>query len=312
MAVDKPNAKFVKDGKEMTNFKGEIVSIEYIDAIDNEVDGISIVFAKMYDPPLFGDKIEIFIGLNQDLEELGTFYVSGNAENIDEGTFEVRFTSVGFSKSIKEKRTVTYNNITLHNILLTIAQRHQLKLINDDETSKYISKSQTNESDLAFMKRLAEETGATFSIKNDTIIFRFKASKEDNNLPVIKLNPTIYSHCKIERVDKTIYQSGIASWHDMDSNAQKAVKIGEGDPVFRLEGSFKNDADAMQKLKSAMQRENGGSVRGSLNTVEHVIAGAVLELELDLDGRVEKNLQITQVRHLISSGGYIKTVQFGR
>lgn len=308
MVIEKPNALFIKDKKELIELKKEIVSIEYIDAIDNEVDGVTIVFAQMYDPPLFGDQIDVSIGFGDELNYIGQWYVSGNAEYPKEGIFEVRLTSVSFSKSLKERRTMVYKNITLNNLLLTIANRHGLKLKNDDTTSKYIIKSQTNESDLAFMKRIADENNATFAIKNDTIIFKFKLGDEDKNLPVIKLDLTQVDNLKINRLDKTIYRCGMAIWHDTRTNKACSICIGSGEPVLRLEGSYKTDAEALHKLHAALARENAGTVRGHFETTEDIIAG--IGLELDLGGRLEKDLQITEVKHEINSHGYIKTVHF--
>ena len=309
--VDKPSIQISKDGKELTHLNGEIVSIDYIDSIDNEVDGLTIKFAFSFDPPLFGDKLDVSIGLNSELEYIGKWYVSGNSEQPKEGTAELKLTPVAFSKAIKERRSTTYNNITLDNILQNIAKRHGLKVSNDDKKSRYITKSQTNESDLAFMKRIASEIGATFSIKNETIIFKYKSlSEQRSELPIISLDLSQVDTVSIERVDKTIYQSGIAKWHDTKSNQTKQVQIGKGESVLQIEGSYQNKADALQKLQAELQKENSGSIRGSLSTTEPVIAGALLTI--NLGDREEKELQITEVKRTISSSGDNKHVTFSK
>ena len=310
-AVKKPMVLMTHEGVTISDdLNGHLSCIEYIDAIDNEVDGLTLIFSKMFLPPKSGDRILVSIGFGVDLTYIGEFYVTGWTEEVEEGTMKLKLTPVDYSKKIKEKRTGSYEKLTLDQILKEIAKRHGLKVKNDLTKVAYKYKAQTNESDLLFMHRLARENNATFNIKNGTIIFKPKSLNEDHTLlPHIVLGTDDFVACSISYQDKTQYLSAEAKFQKRKQNKIVTVKVGKGDPKLVLEGSYKDEADARAKLVAALERENAGRVRGDcMVTTKHVFAGAMLTLELGY--KVERDLQITEVRHTIDKDGYVKYVLF--
>ena len=310
-AVKRPVVLMIHEGVTISDdLNAHLSCIEYIDTIDNEVDGLTVTFSKMFLPPQAGDKLLVSIGFGLDLTYIGEFYVTGWNEGFMDGTMKLKLTPIAYSKKLKEKRTGSYDKVTLEQILKEVAGRHDLKVKNDLKKVSYVHKAQTNESDLVFMHRLARENNATFSIKNGTIIFKPKSLSADKALlPTVLLSMGDLVDGDIDYQDKTEYLSAEAKFQKTKKNKIVTVKVGKGEPKLVLEGNFKNEADAKAKLVAALERENAGRVRGWCSvTTQEVIAGAMLTL--DLGYKVESDLQITEVRHRIDESGYVKDVTF--
>ena len=310
-SVETPKVLLIKDGNDITgSLNDSLVSIEYIDAIDNEVDGLTLVFSQLFSPPNFGDKLLVSIGFGWMLEFIGIFYVVSYKEMPKAGTMEVKLTPVDFSKGLKEKRSEAYKHVTLEQMLKKIGGRHGLSVKYDIKKIGYTYKGQSGESDLSFMKRLAKEVNATFSIKNGTILFRPKSlDGGKDKLPQITLSLEQLVDLEIEYLDKTNYKSGEAKFHHHKKAKTVVVKIGSEKPKLVIHGHYKDEAEAKTKLQAAINKENAGTVRGKCTvTTIPVIAGAMLTINTGY--KTEPDLQIKEVRHHISARGYTKEIQF--
>ena len=309
-AVKYPLVELEKDGELLgAGLVPHLEKIEYIDCIDNEVDGLTLSFSKMFLPPEKGDKLKAWIGFGSTLDYIGEFYVTGWMERPHAAKLEVYLTPVDFSKKIKEKRTTSYDNMTLTKLLEEISKRHELKVVNDLDKVFYKHKAQTNESDLAFMKRLADEQNATFAIKNGTIIFKPKSLKKDKDLPKAVIDMAEISNLEITHQDKTEYNSGEAKYHCTKKAGLVTVTVGEEEAKLTIEGSYKDEAEARAAIIAELERENAGQVRGSFDATTQELAAGVL-LQLIMGEKSEDDLQITEVRHTIDYNGYIKRVSF--
>ena len=309
--VRKPTIVLEKDGSAILEefLKKHLVTLVYTDAIDDEMDGLSILFSTFVEPPKEGDKIKLYLGYDGAVEDMGEFYPFGVREGYRDNTMQVRLTPIDFSKEFKQKRTKSYKNIKLSALVAEVANRNGLKskVTLGDIVLK--SKLQTNQSDLEFMKLLAQEYNGTFGVKNGTILIAPKSlSKDTSSLPKITLTLADTVDLEIEDNYKTIYKSAEAKFRDSRQNKDVTVTVGNGEPKLVLEGSYADSADAKLKIQAQLDKENAGTVEGRLTTTEYVLAGALLELQLP--DRIESDLQIVQVVHSVDDGGYVKDVTF--
>lgn len=311
--VKHPDFKLIANGKDVTEaLRPYLVSIEYTDDIDDTADGFAIKFqGEHFNPPSFKDTLKIWLGYQGELWYIGSFSVLKSRLEYETMEVEVTATPVNFGSAIKEKRTESFDNVTLDQILHKIAKRHGLKVKNSFPKHSYSHKSHTNTSDLEFMRRLAKELGATFAIKNDTILFRpKKGGDNESELPSLSIDAAQTKGLSLETLDKTVYGSAIASWHSTKENKTKRVSVGSGKPVLHLKGSFKNESDARVKAKAALESSNRGNVRGSFDYEGiNVIAGAKMKLS-NLPPGWPSSFGIKQVRHSWSDGGYTVNVEF--
>ncbi|MDD3770463.1 MAG: contractile injection system protein, VgrG/Pvc8 family [Sulfuricurvum sp.] len=311
--VKHPDFRITVNGKDVTEQLREyLIGIDYTDDIDNEADGFAIKFqGESFTPPSFKDVLKVWIGYRGNLWYIGSFSVLKSRLEYETMEVEVTATPVDFGSNIKEKRTTSYDNVTLQQILDKIAARHGLSVKNSFPKHTYSHKAQTNESDLVFMSRLARELGATFAIKNNTILFRpKKGGSQEEELPSLTIDARQTKGLVLETLDKTVYKSAIASWHSTKDNKTKKVTVGSGSPVLQVRGSFKDESDARTKAKSKLESENRGTVRGSFEYEgANLIAGAKINLSSIPPGWPPV-FGIKQVRHSWSDGGYLVNVEF--
>lgn len=311
--VKVPDLKLIANGKDVTeSLRPHLVSIEYSDDIDDTADGFSIKLqGESFTPPSFKDTLKVWLGYAGDLWYIGSFSVLKSRLEYETMEMEVTATPVNFGSEIKEKRTESFDNVTLDQILHKIGARHGLKVKNSFPKHTYSHKSHTNTSDLEFMRRLAKELGATFAIKNGTILFRpKKGGDNESELPSISIDAAQTKGLNLETLDKTVYSSAKASWHSTKENKTKSITVGSGKPVLHFKGSFKNESDARVKAKAALESSNRGNVRGGFEYEGmNVIAGAKMKLS-NLPPGWPSQFGIKQVRHAWSDSGYTVNVEF--
>jgi len=311
--VRHPDFRIVANGKDATDdLRKHLISIEYTDDIDNEADGFTIKFhGENFTPPSFKDTLKIWLGYTDNLWYIGSFSVLKSRLEYETMEVEITATPVDFGTDIKEKRTTSYENTTLDQILNKIGARHALSVKNSFPKHAYTHKSQTNESDMVFMRRLAKELGATFAIKNNTILFRpKKGGDNESELPVIKIDSKQTKSLSFEILDKTVYKSAKASWHSTKENSTKSVTVGSGSPVLQVRGSFKDESDARIKAKAKLENANRGTVRGGFEYEgSNIIAGAKIEM-MNLPSGWPVLFGIKQVRHSWGDGGYSVSIEF--
>ncbi len=311
--VKHPDSIIVANGKNVTDtLRKYLISIEYTDDIDNEADGFTIKFqGESFTPPSFKDVLKVWLGYQDNLWYIGSFSVLKSRLEYETMEVEVTATPVNFGSQIKEKRTTSYDNVTLDQILKKIGARHALSVKNSFPKHSYSHKSQTNESDMVFMRRLAKELGATFAIKNNTILFRpKKGGDNEKELPSLSIDAKKTKGLWFETLDKTVYKSATASWHSTKENKTKKVTVGSGPPVLHVRGSFKSESDARTKAKAKLEASNRGNFRGGFEYEgENLIAGAKINLS-NLPAGWPSSFGIKQVRHSWSDSGYTINVEF--
>lgn len=310
--VKHPDFKIIVNGNDVTeSLRPYLIGIEYTDDIDDSADGFSIKFqGEAFTPPSFKDTLKVWLGYTDNLWYIGSFSVLKSRLEFETMEVDITATPVNFGSEIKEKRTESFDNATLDQILHKIAARHGLKVKNSFPKHAYSHKSHTNTSDLEFMRRLAKELGATFAIKNDTILFRPKhGGDQDSELPSSSIDAKMTKGLWFETLDKTVYGSAKASWHSTKENKTKSVTVGSGKPVLHIKGSFKGESDARTKAKAKLEASNRGNFRGGFEYEGlNIIAGSKLTLT-NLPEGWPASFSIKQVRHSWGGSGYVSSIE---
>ena len=77
-----PTVILEKDGSSILGkfLKLNLVSLSYVDTIDNEMDGLRVTFSKFVTAPKEGDKIKLYLGFDGVVDDMGEFYPFGVRE----------------------------------------------------------------------------------------------------------------------------------------------------------------------------------------------------------------------------------------
>ncbi|MBE0491097.1 MAG: hypothetical protein IBX44_02475 [Sulfurospirillum sp.] len=280
-----------------------MISLEVSDEEGVLSDEVTLKVAGAYTRPLYGDELKLWLGYEESgLEFLGTYKVQTTSRKNRE-VLSIKATAVDFGGELKRKKTRDFKDMSYKALCEQIAREHSLDVLCDfDADFSYFA--QHDESDLAFLMRLAKDVNQIFSIKNNTLFFGAKKQE--------KLSYGVdYDDCislDITHSNKTKYGSVKATWRDTKSNTDKEVSYGDENPTLEIQGSFKDENEALLKAKARLERANKGTITGSLEMMGRVMfAGGTLHVSGSYDDGI---YGIMRVSHRFDGGGFTTTVEF--
>ncbi|TEY01271.1 phage late control D family protein [Campylobacter sp. US33a] len=325
--VKKPQFKLVANDADITEkISKNLISISFEDKEKDESDEISLSIFGLYSKPLFGDSLELWLGLEK-LFKCGTFSVATVSKNYTQNTTEVRATAVNFSGknskngsgNTKEKKSRSFENTTLFAIARKIASENGLKLKSSGEDQNITSVLQNNESNLEFFYKLSLKYGFICCIKENTLIITPKDAKisKDNstsvkneNLPSYEINLNECFSLEITESSRNEYTAVIAQWQDTTEGKTKSIKVGSGENVFKMQiAQPKSDNEAFKFAQSKLNELQKGGVNGRCELIGREIrAGGKLKIKgikLDI-----LEFSIKSVSHSFNDSAYVITLEF--
>ena len=294
-----------KDVTKLINMDAFFISFK--DEAGSVSDEITLKIQGSFKKPSYEDELQLWIGTKEkDLFFCGVFKVQTSTYNKGKSIYmSITATGADFSKNLKVKRSLSYENVSIKKIVEIVASRHNLEVSSDFDDIYVVHLEQTNESDLHFLKRLAQEDNAIFSIKNNTVIFKkkIKNNKKSKDLPRFSLDEDECENVSIENTNKTLYNSCKAIWRDTKENIQKSITVGSGEPIKVIKDSFENVAQAKLKARAALEKANAGLKSGSIACYGfEIYAGGILDLTGTYDD--DGDYDIKRVDHTVDESGW--------
>ena len=295
--------KITVNGQDITDIlQKNAASLSLQDAAGILSDELTIAVAGDFERPKYKDELKLWLGYEgENLTYMGLFKVQ-TTERLNK-SMTITATSAEFAESLKVKNTRSYENMSLKEIALKIGQNQGLEVKSDCDDLFFTHISQTAESDLSFLKRLANKYNLIFSIKNNLLIFKKILNDQGKNpdLPVFELDAKeTDGSLRIKHSNKTFYSACLAAWHDTKQNKTQKILHGSGSPVLKIKDSFKNEQEACLKAKAKLQTANKGTKTGSASLAGSAIfAGSTLKLFNSFEDDGEYTIK--SVSHDVSS-----------
>ncbi len=288
--VNTPSYMITVNGEDVTpKIKPYLASISVTDNHKNEADELTLSLSAKFQRPQYQDEIKVYLGYEGEerLEYFGLFHVeSSSVRNNRELT--INATGINFNSTIKQ-RVIASFDLSLDEMVAKIAQQNGLKAKIKTTLKGIQHFIQDNESDLAFLQRVAKEKNAVFNIKDGTIYF----VQDEEHVPnvSITIDECIDSDIKYSNVSE--YSSASATFQDTRQNKSVTATVGEGTPVLAVKGHWQSYEKAEQAARQALKKANSIRVEGSLTVAgRRIFAGS----NLDLDG---KQYYISKVTHTV-------------
>lgn len=180
-----------------------LLSLTYSDKVKGESDELEIV---LHDKDLLwqndwypkkGDTIQaqIIDGLN--VLNCGAFTVDELelSSSRDGDIFTIKALAEGITKKIRTKNSSAHENKTLRELANTVAAKHGFTVGGNIEDIRIGRITQYQETDLAFLDRIASTYGYVFSIRDKQLIFTsvFELEKKQHILSIDKTEMTSFS-----------------------------------------------------------------------------------------------------------------------
>lgn len=196
-----------------------------IDDLELELENLDYRWLKEWYPD---ENAQLLVGIHEELEnetnflDLGTFYV-------DEPTFEnnrlnLKCLALPLDQNIRDqKNSVAWENITLKELVMQIANKHEMnaEIYADNEFFKRLDQNQ--ETDLAFINRVVKETGLNMKVSDDKIIiFDDEEMEKNDTVEIFNINDERIRSFSLKKKNKEIYDNVEVSYYDPDK--KKVIK----------------------------------------------------------------------------------------
>ncbi|MGZ4954450.1 MAG: contractile injection system protein, VgrG/Pvc8 family [Methylobacter sp.] len=317
----KPIFKILADGADITaRINQRLISIKTTDEAGFKSDISTIDLDDrdgLIELPRKGVKLEIYLGYEQTgLSKIGIYTVDEISLSGFPESLSISAKAADMQGSLKEQKTRSFDNVTLGDLVDTIAGEHGLtgKTVADLASVQLEHVDQTQESDLHLLTRLAKQYNGVAKVTNDYLILA-KAGESKSvsgaNLAQITINKTEVSgyHCSI--TDRGKYAAVTATYHDKQTGQNIAVSTGEEKPAYTLRHTYDNQQQALEaaQAKKAALDQGTATVDISLSVGNaSLFAEAPLVLTGFRTGITGPEWTTTRVEHSFSKSGFTTQV----
>ena len=314
--VPTPAWSLVYQGTDITrDIAGDVVSVTYTDKLHGESDDLELEIedrdGRWRDPwyPGKGDTVEATIGLAPGgTMPAGTFKIdeisfSGGRRG---DTVTIRALAAAITQDLRTRRSESYESTDLATVIDQVAARHALEVVGPIDPIPLERVSQDDESDLAFIKRLAETYGHAATVRGDQLVFH-RLQELRSGDAVLVLQRRELKRYQLQDQGREIYKAATVSYQDPETkelveHTVEAEGVETGDTLKRYVRA-ENPAQAEQKAKALLDEKNRRKVAGSLSIDGRPQAVAGVNVALQGMGRLSGTYLITQSIHSQERGG---------
>ena len=325
--VRKPIFRLLANEKDITEtLRQNLISLGFDDKEGFKSDEINFKVKGLFVKPVFGDKLELYLGWAGEGEEgadliwlCGKFAVQTCERDFKEQSTEVRATAVDFASEIKTKKRRSWENTTLFAIASKIADENALRLKTNGEDMAIRSRLQDGVGDLEFLYSLSKELGYLAATKNDTLILASKsgddksseAEKGSDALPQIELNLSELESLNITEANRNAYGSVVCEWQDVESGKRKQIKVGKGKQTYKMQiPEPKSDAEAYKLTQSKLNELKKGGINGRCSCMgANIVAGAQIKFK-GAPGLEDVKFSVKSVSHTLEPSAYNIEIEF--
>jgi phage protein D len=306
-------------GKNITeDVIGMVTDIVYTSKCDGASSDLDIKIEdsqKLWQGPWYpakDDILSLFIGYSdQQLVSCGSFQVDEIELEGPPDVFHLKCLTSYITPSLRTPNTAPYENQTLEQIATTVAKRHGLTVVGTvgQLNVTFLRKTQKQENDLAFLRRIANQYNYAFTIKGSQMVFTARSALEQQapSWLVARQNETKFSF-----KDKShgTYQAAQVNYFDphtknlITATAASTVPNATGD-TLKIRDRVENGQDAQAKAAAAIHKANMTSVTAAITTVGSTLLAAGSTGNLAGWGEFDGTYLIETAKHkLTRANGY--------
>ena len=232
--------------------------------------------------PVQGDVIALEIGYaGQPLLPCGTFEVRRLTLSGPPDTLEIAAEAAAITAELRTRRSAAYEAMDLAAIAGRIAARHGLTVVGTVQSPVWERITQHDETDVAFLRRLSDETGHVFAVRGTSLVFHGLAELRaaEAAVTVGRRDCTRY---RWQDEARGAYRAAVARYHD--PNTKTVIESTATDPahpggdVLAVGARTETRAQADQAAQAALDRANKDKRTGTLTLSgePRLVAGIVV------------------------------------
>ncbi len=218
--------------------------------------------------------------------------------------------SHGGLSQLQTQKTRSWEDMALKAMVDTIASEHGLKGAVSEKLAGMVVAhcEQVNESDIAFLTRIAYRYDATAKPVEGRLVIVPKGigcSVSGQSLPITTIRPNQVTRWQVNIKKREVLSSVVAVYRDVNTGEDIEVRIGAGEPVRRLMHIFPDEATARQYAEGERKagKREGAQLSLSMYGDPRLKAEGLVSLSGFRSG-TEGIWTIETARHSLSSQGY--------
>lgn len=309
------------EGKQISpELDARLISLTLVDKRGFQSDQLDITLAN-HDGrlalPTRGAKLSLAIGWKEiALIDRGIFIVDEVEHSGAPDQLTIRARAADMRNALPGKRSQSWHETTLAEILDSIASRHGLKSrVTPQLRSTPVDHiDQTDESDLHFLTRLAERYDADATIKAGHLLFIPQSggiTAAGKRIPPVTITRQLGDSHRYVVTDRNTYTGVIATWYDANTARRRSVLVGDELDAKTLRGNLATEADALTEAKAELQRMKRAGSTLSIELAEGLpnlypeTPVITQGFPVDID---DTPWVVVEVSHSISDNGYSGSV----
>ena len=251
------------------DISGMVTSIAYDDYLDGAAGGLEVRLEdheKLWQGswrPVQGDLVNLKIGyVGEQLLPCGDFQVDELSLDGPPDTLTLRGLSAYITPAMRTHNNIGYENQTLTQIVATIAAKYGYTAMfaGDVPNLKFARITQCQETDLAFLQRLARAHDYEFTVRGTQMVFYSRTTLEDT-APIVTIARNDLLRFVFRLTTHQIYRTAEVSYLASDLkrlltyNTTQGTAVPTGD-TLKIVARCENGQHAMFKATSALHRAN--------------------------------------------------------
>ena len=269
--------------------------------------------------PSMGATISVAMGYEErNLVPMGTYVASEITLAGDPQTISITGKSANMSGKLREQKSRTWSDITLKELVATIAADHEIspRIADRFATFKYDNIAQRDESDLHFLNRLSRDHDALFSVKGGSLLFGTRGlgfSLSGLLMPASTIYKSDVSSWRVTLADADEFGSVTAKWRQGSDGTVQTVKAGEASPAKALRNIFASKAEATAAAYAKLNELGRAGHRLSLTMPAKPQLSAESQITLSgFKSGADGTWSITSATHELRSGGFTTKIEAER
>lgn len=295
-----------------------VLSVTYTDYAHGKSDEIEIQLedrAHLWKSswyPKKGDLLTLKIGYEgEPLLPCGAFEIDEIELSAPPDVVNIKGLATNIKKALRQDNTKAYEEKTLKELAEEIAKKHGFELVGEIKPIKFKRITQKQETDLEFLKRVAESYGYVFKVTNCGKLVFYEVEKLEKADKVYVLKRTDMLSYSFRDKTQEIYQACEIQYHDpktktLITHREVAEGVPKGD-ILKINERVENKEQAIEKARSVLKQKNKFQTEGVITVIgtPKLLAGLNIEIEglYVLDGKYH----IETARHSISKTEGYKT-----
>ena len=328
LKVSAPQVLVVYENKDISaHISPVLIDLAYVDFMEGESDSVNLTLEdaerRWQDAwyPQHGDVVDVKIGLvGEPLLPCGKFEVDEIEFDGPPDVIRIKALAAGVKRSVRTRNGRAYENTTLGDVAKTVAQRNKLKLTGTIEPVKIARVTQVYETDLTFLKRVAESYGYSFSVRGDKLCFVKRAELKAAAPTLVIRRQDVTTYHFRDKVHGVVTAATV-SYHDPRTKKVKKAMVKDtqangnqhSSDELKLNVRAENEQQARLKADAALDRANEDQTGGTLTMPGQVKLMAGVTVTLEDFGKMNGKYVVTQARHRVSrNSGYSTEVDVKR